>query len=191
MKLYGHEASGHAYKVALGLTLAQIPFEYQRVDIGKPCDTRPADFRAASKWCEVPCLFKDGQSHIQSGAILMMLSREYNVLGGVAKLNQAAEWINWEANRIGMCIPQLLGELNDGAREWLMTRYEIDKGRLDASLEDRKFLLGNDVSIADIAVYGYVSKTEKAGLNLTKNILNWRDNIGSLPHFQTADDLLA
>lgn len=191
MKLYGNVNSGHAYKVALALTLSQIDYEYETVDISVPCSERQPAFRSASRWCEVPCLVIDGEPLTQSAAILLMLAREHAALGGMAQIDRATEWLNWEANRIGMCIPQLLGDLNDGAREWLMDRYDIDTARMSASLGDQKFLLGDNISIADIAVYGYVSKVEKANLTLQSNILQWRERIEALPHFQTADELLS
>ncbi len=191
MKLYGNVKSGHAYKVALALTLSQIKYDYQAVDIYVPCQERPPEFRKASRWCEVPCLVKNGESYTQSAAILLMLAREHGVFGGMTQIDKATEWLNWEANRIGMCIPQLLGDLNDGAREWLLERYQTDSSRMSSTLGDQKFLLGEDISIADIAVYGYVSKAEQANLPLQENILQWRERIEALPHFQTADELLS
>ena len=197
MKLFGHEDSGHAYKVALTLALSEIPHDYERVDIWSERSTRPQAFLSASRWAEVPCLIcDDGTAMIQSGAILLMLAREYNALNSKEKLDQCAEWINWEANRIGMCIPQLIWarqnpeEVNDGAQSWLHNRLKIDQARLAEALTSQKFLTGDDVSVADICVYGYVSKAEQANIELDKRILNWRDHICDLPHFQNASKLL-
>ncbi len=133
MKLYGHENSGHAYIVALALSLADINHKYERVDITAPRQTRSESFLSASRWAEVPCLLITNQEvMVQSGAILLWIPRQFDVLGGRKNIDKCAEWINWEANRIGMCIPQLIQAqtepeaVNMGAQEWLRARYEID-----------------------------------------------------------------
>lgn len=196
LALFGHHDSGHAYKVALALRLGKIDYDYRWVDIDAPYAARPPEFLAASRWGEVPCLLIDDAAYTQSGAILIKLARDYGILGGAAALDAASEWIIWEANRIGMCVPQLIGDANGTgalapeARAWLRARYTIDAGRLDAALAERCFLLGQSPSIADMAVYGYVHCAPEIGLPVGDHIKSWLNRIRRLDGFQTAQQLL-
>lgn len=197
MKLYGHPDSGHAYKVALALRFSGIEYEYEFVDIWAPRETRPPEFLAASKWGEVPCLVIDGTAHIQSGAILLKLAREHNALFPRAHLDQLAEWIIWEANRIGMCVPQLIHALRvpkeapPPVQDWLKARYQIDIARLDAALEGAPFLLGEALSLADLCVFGYMSKAHLAKLDTPPNVRKWLHAIMAHERYMSAETLLA
>src|SRR5689334_10484617 len=57
---YGHPESGHSYKVALALSVLELPYEYRWVDVFAPREARSADFRAASEYGEIPVLVADG-----------------------------------------------------------------------------------------------------------------------------------
>jgi len=79
---YGHPESGHSYKVALALSMLEIPHEYRWVDVYAPRDQRAADFCAASPFGEIPILVVDGVPLAQSNAILLHLMRRTRRLGG-------------------------------------------------------------------------------------------------------------
>ncbi len=197
MKLYGNEQSGHAYKVALALTLSQTPYDYEWVDIDQPCETRPKEFQENSRWCEVPLLLIDDQALTQSGAILQYLAREHGLFGGMKNYQQASEWVIWEANRIGMCLPQLIQSqvtpeaFNQGTLDLLQGRLDIDEARLDLALGENNFLCGEELTIADIAVFGYVYKSVQYGRLFPDNIMSWIEKITKLDYFQTPEILLA
>lgn len=196
IQFYGHEKSRHAYKVALALQFGQIPHEYIHVDIEAEPHLRPQEFQNASRWNEVPCLIIHDEPLIQSGAILIRLVEEFEILGGTSTLSRANEWLFWEANRIGMCIPQIhahyqnLARLAPDALAWLIARYEIDHMRLTHALEQSPFLLGEEFSIADIAVFGYVHKVKDLPLPLSNAVTEWIDRMQNRPHFATPERLL-
>jgi glutathione S-transferase len=159
--LYGHPESGHTYKVALALELAGIPFEYRWVDVFKPREQRPADFQAASRHGEIPVLV-DGVPLVQSNAILLHLADKHRVLGGEspATVALAREWLFWEANRIGISLPNLRHYLRfddsappAGVLDWLRGRLQSDLQRLEKELSDSPWLLGAAPSVADIACF--------------------------------------
>ena len=68
--LYGNRLSGHSYKIRLALVLGKVAHQYRHVALSTPRAERPADFRAASRWDEVPALVVDGVAMVQSNAIL-------------------------------------------------------------------------------------------------------------------------
>lgn len=50
-----------------------------------------------------------GTPHVQSGAILLEIATRFHCLGGetLDGLRRGRALLMWEANRIGMCLPQL------------------------------------------------------------------------------------
>src|SRR5262245_29337354 len=158
--LYGHPESGHTYKVALTLELAGIAFEYRWVDVFVPREQRAADFQAASRHGEIPVLVDDGNPMVQSDAILLHLAAKHRTLGGEdpVRLGQAREWLFWEANRIGLSLPNLRHYLRfadarapTDVLDWLRARLQLDLHRLEKQFASAQYVTGFDLSIADIA----------------------------------------
>ena len=193
--LYGHADSGHACKVALALSLADLPHRRETVDIWAPAATRPPAFLAISPFAEVPVLVIDGQPLVQSASILIEIAARFGVLGGGddATMRQAREILFWEANRIGMCLPQLIearrvgGEgFPPGALDWLRMRHAADCARFDRLLGDRAFLLGAAPTIADCAVMGYAQWHDKAGVAPSAAMAGWLGRMRALPGYRPA-----
>ncbi|MFK8183689.1 MAG: glutathione S-transferase family protein, partial [Phormidesmis sp.] len=160
MKLFGHPDSGHALKVKFFLNWLGIPHEYEYVDIFSDRTTRSVAFLSASKFAEVPTLLDGEGVYIQSNAILVYLADKYEVFKTPAARQKCLEWLVWEANKIGLCLPQLRADkklsgqypalkLSPGAYEWLFARYQHDVNVLDRELsDDRQFILGQEISPA-------------------------------------------
>ena len=192
--LYGHPASGHACKVALALSLAGLPYRTIWVDIWADPATRPAPFLAASPFAEVPLLMIDGIAHVQSGAILLEIAQRFRCLGGDTPdgLRRGREILMWEANRIGMCLPQLkeAQRVNGrgfppGAVEWLRMRYKADCGRFAALLGDAPFFHGAAPGIGDCAVWGYTQWLDAADVSPTIHMASWLERMRALPATRT------
>ena len=116
-KLFGHPDSGHAYKVRLFMTIAAIHHEYEYVDIWKPNDQRSAEFQSAARFGEVPVLVDEGHAHAQSNAILLHLAQPMQAWGSESpeRLDLCVQWLMWEANKIGLCLPQLRARAKFGS----------------------------------------------------------------------------
>ncbi len=184
--LYGHPDSGHACKVALALSLAGLPHRTVWVDIWADASTRPADFLAASPFAEVPLLPIDGVPHIQSGAILLEIAARFGCLGGEtpAGLRRGRELLMWEANRIGMCVPQLkeARRVNGdgfppGSLDWLRMRYNVYCKRFAVLLGDGPFFHGKAPGIGDCAIWGYTQWLSEAGVEATVTMQTWLDRM--------------
>jgi OsmC subfamily peroxiredoxin len=105
--LYGNRESGHCYKVKLALVLAELLHEYREVDLDVPFEQRRDDFRAVSRFGEVP-----GLRRRQPGAVTVrrdpaVRRRAQRQAGGELPLERLTEWLFWEANRIGFSVPNL------------------------------------------------------------------------------------
>lgn len=198
--LYGNRESGHSYKVRLALALTHTPHEYRPVDISLPRDERPVDFRRVSKFGEVPVLVDREQAYVQSDAILLHLAQRTMKLYGrdAVDHDQVREWLFWEANRIGLSVPNLrycrrwLPDTKPEIVDWLSRRALADLGRLNEEFSERKFLLGDFPTVADIACCGYLYWLDQAELdrNAWPAVSRWLDDIAALPGWKAPYDLM-
>jgi len=198
MKLYGHPDSGHAFKVKFFLQWAKVKHDYQMIDIFSAREDRPAEFLAASKHGEVPCLVDGDKNLIHSNAILIYLADRLGQLDDTDTHQQNLEWLVWEANKIGMCLPQLRADkkfedskLSQGAHDWLRARYDHDVNVINNELSDgRNFILGDKTNIADFALYGYLVHVNEAEVPVPKHVNNWLNNMRALDGWQHPYDML-
>ena len=195
--LYGSRESGHAYKVKLALSLLDVPHEYRDVDLRVTLGERRSDFRLVSPFGEVPVFVHGKLSLAQSNAILLHLVRETGRLGA-GDIDVVTQWLFWEANRIGLSVPNLRHALRfepDTPREavaWLRSRAVRDLERLHLQLADKPFILGAECSAVDVACCAYLFWPEQAELDLTlwPNVGRWLDRIRDLRGWQAPYDLL-
>jgi glutathione S-transferase len=94
----------------------------------------------------------------------------------------------WEANRIGMCLPQLKEAQRvmgygfpPGALDWLRLRYEADCKRFALFLGEGPFFHGSKPGIGDCAVWGYTQWLDKAGAAPTPVMTRWLERMRALP----------
>lgn len=192
--LFGHPDSGHACKVALALSLAGLKHRTVWVDIWADPETRPAEFLAASPLREVPLLQIDGTSYTQSGAILLMLATRFGVLGGddPASLQRGRELLMWEANRLGMCVPQLKENQRTKGEgfpacsiEWLEGRFAVDAKNFATLLGDAPYFHGDTPGFADCAIWGYGQWITEAGMTPNTAMSGWISRMRALPEMKT------
>ena len=198
--LYCHRESGHSYKVALALTLMNVPFEQRPVDLNLPRERRPEDFRRASMFGEVPALIdEDGLAVCQSNAILDHVARRYAKLDGAtpAARTRVREWLAWEANRIAMSLPHLrfsrrFTPAGEALETYWTHRMHADLDRLDRALGESAWLAGAAPTIADVSCAGYLFWADQADVDLDPwpAVVAWLERIRSLPRWQAPYDLL-
>lgn len=203
MKLYGHPESGHSYKVKLMLELAEIPYDYEIVDILVDREARPEPFRSLSKphYSEVPLLQDGDHVMAQSNAILWHLSSRFQVFGGqdLGESTRIHEWLFWEANKIGLSLPHLRlarnyfpEEFSAEAVEWLQSRYNNDSDRLERELSDgRSYLLGQRMTVADLSICSYLFWANQAQVAVPPFTRKWLARIASEPRWQSPYRMLS
>jgi glutathione S-transferase len=126
------------------------------------------------------------------------LARRTRRLSGDGDLDAVAQWLFWEANRIGFSVPNLRHALTfakdvpHAVVAWLRGRALADLATLDRQLAARPFLLGGDITVADIACCAYLFWSEQAQLNLAEwtNVGEWLGRIRALPVWQAPYDLV-
>jgi glutathione S-transferase len=191
LTLFGNRESGHSYKVSLMLALSGLAHDYHEIDLDLPRPARPEPFRSLAKYGEVPLLLHAGQPYVQSNAILLHLAAHTGAMGGESdqRLDRAREWLFWEANRIGFSLANLrycykftaTGAATDGA-QFLRARFDADALRLEAELADgRAFILGDQPSVADVSLCGYLYFADQAQVVLPAGVQAWLARISALP----------
>jgi glutathione S-transferase len=203
--LHGSPHSLPTYRIALMLRLCRTDFTFRYVSFQRGMHLTP-EFRALSRWGQVPVLEHDGRVFVQSAAILEYLAETLSQFGAasVEDRQHLREWLFWDADRL---MPPLYawysGEL--GRRGLLPVSFdpvlvaEFDrKGSaalniLDAHLSGHRFLVGDGATIADICGYGGVAYARLSGKNLAAwpNVATWAERIEALPGFAKPFDLLA
>lgn len=193
--LYGHYDSGHVYKVALCLRLLGLDYRYEHVDIWIDKSARQSDFLNSSRNAEVPCLVLDSRPLIQSNVILQALARKYRRFGGESeeRLLTALDWQFWEANRLGMCLPQLRyarlfapQEFTSDSLAFLHHRFNEDIAVLSRHFADgRQFVLDDNPSIADFSLCGYLYWAQETAVEIPKSVADWLDRISAIKGWQS------
>lgn len=133
--LYGNRDSGHSNKVRLALVFGQVEHHYVHVSLSVPHEQRPEPFRSLAGFNEVPLLVWGTESFVQSNAILCLLAERLQRMGGESpqRMVRVREWLFWEANRLGLSLPNVRfarhfapQEYPGGTQEWLLARYQRD-----------------------------------------------------------------
>jgi glutathione S-transferase len=202
--LHGSPHSLPTYRVALMLRLCGVGFRFRYVSFQRRMQLTP-EFRALSRWGQVPVLEHDGRVLVQSAAILEYLSETFDRFGGDGTARQdIREWLFWDADRL---YPPLYGwygvdlgrrkllplSFDDAIVAWWEALGEAALGVLDAHLAARPFLVGADPTIADIASYADVAFVKLSGRDLMQwpKVAAWAGRIEALSDFAAPFDLLA
>ena len=198
--LYANPASGFSYKPALAMGLMQLPYELRVVDLKRPRAERSAQFREVATFGEVPVLLVDGLAIAQSNVILEYLARRESRLheGDESQRIRVREWLSWEANRIGLNLAHARASRTSGGYDpavqaWYDTRTRADLDHLDGVLASRKFLLGDLVTIADVACAGYLYWADQADIDIARwpNVEAWLTRIAALPGYKSPEAVFA
>ena len=193
MRLYDYAASGNCFKVRLMLGLLGRPYERVAVDIFAG-DTLTDAFAALNPLRETPVLELDsGERLTQSAAILWYLGEGAPLLPDTP-LDRArvAQWLSFEQERImgGLGGPRfrlLTGRAEPGDPA-VEARLAIGRDALSvlaAHLAGRAYVVGDAPTIADIALFAYISVAGDAGVELSRwpAVVTWLDRIRRLPGF--------
>src|SRR5947209_9872443 len=99
--LHGSPHSLPTYRVALMLRLCDIGFAFRYVSFQRGMQLS-SEFRALSRWGQVPVLEHDQRVLVQSAAILEYLSEVLGRFGpgNISARQDIREWLFWDADRL-------------------------------------------------------------------------------------------
>ena len=195
VQLYCFGESGNAYKCALALTLTGVPWEPIFVDFFKG-EARSEAFRKINVMGEVPVLVDGDETLSQSGLILQHIARKTGQLGGTSE-TEAKEiwrWILWDNHKLSTQVGTCRFLMNflppekrpEGVVPFLQGRLKAAYQVLEAHLQDRDWIVGQGVTIADLSCCSYLYYPEPFGFTRADwpAIDRWLDRIAALPGWQ-------
>ncbi|WP_341675923.1 glutathione S-transferase [Niveibacterium sp. SC-1] len=192
IKLYAAPISGHSHRARLMLSLLDLPFEEIPVDL-KTREQKSPGFLALNIFGQIPVLDDNGVVISDSNAILIYLAMRYDETRRWLPTDAvaAAEIQRWLSAAAGLlAFGPAAARLNRllGAP---CTRSEVEQRAaslftaMDQILGRQRFLAGEAVTIADIALYTYTAVADEGGLSLDPYpaIRPWLTRIEALPRF--------
>lgn len=190
MKVYGDIQSGNCYKIKLLLSFLEIEHEWIHIDVLK-AETHTPEFLKMSPNAKIPVLeLESGQLLAESNAILGYLAETtYFVPSDRYKKAKMYEWMFFEQYSHEPCIAVArFIQKYQGMPEARLEEYQKlqPKGHkvlkiLEQSLDGHHYLLGEEISLADISLYAYTHVADEGGfdLNLYPNIRHWCQRIAN------------
>lgn len=199
--LHGIWLSGPTYKVALFLSLAGEPFDFELVDLRAGAHKAPG-YVAKQRYGQVPLLEdrSNGRGLCQAASILEYLADVTGKLGG-ATLDErlaAREWMYWDYDRLAVPLYRRRGvklgfrQAHEALVETWTVEGEAALGTLDAHLKGRAFVVGEGPTMADVDLYGSAAYAEAGGFDLAARpaIRDWMARVEALPGFGAPQDLI-
>ena len=191
---YWTTPNGH--KVTLFLEEAGLPYRLHPINIGKGEQFAP-DFLAIAPNNRIPAIVDTDPagsgapvSLFESGAILLYLAEKTGCflptdLGGRAEVLQ---WLFWQMAGLGPMAGQNHHFRNYAPEQvpYAIDRYVKETNRLygvlDRRLADRRFVAGDDYTIADMASYPWIlPEAQGQDIDDFPNLKRWRDEIAARP----------
>lgn len=198
LTLYDFLFSGNGYRVRLALFELAIPFAYRPVDILKG-ETREPWFLAKNPAGQIPVLeLPDGTCISESTAILWYLAEGTHLLPADRLLKtRVLQWLCFEQTNVDGVISR--ARFRRRFPDAVATRpEEFDVWHregtrtlsvLDEHLRARSFVVGDALSIADLALYSYIHRADEGGFELSSfnNLRRWFARIEERPRHVTID----
>jgi len=200
-RLYCFGESGNAYKAALTLTLAGIDWEPVFVDFFNG-ETRTPEFRKLNEMGEVPVLVDGDRILTQSGVIQFDAVDRTGKLGGTTPAERAEvlRWILWDNHKMSSQAGTVRFLMNflppekrpEAVIPFLQARLTAALKVLEGHLATRDWMVGDGVTIADIACCSYLYYPEPFGFTRADwpAIDRWLDRIAALPGWQHPYDMM-
>ncbi|HEV7308112.1 glutathione S-transferase [Ensifer sp.] len=191
MKLYRHPLSGHSHRAQLFLSLLGVPHDLVDVDLKARAHKEP-DFLALNPFGQVPVLDDDGIVVSDSNAILVYLAKKLGRIDWLpedaASAARVQKWLSVAAGDIafGPAAARLVTVFGANLHaEDAIARAHRVLAQIDAALADHDFLLSARPTIADVALYSYVSAAPEGNVDLSgyDRVRAWLARIERLPGF--------
>ncbi|NDW52997.1 glutathione S-transferase family protein [Aliiroseovarius sp. PrR006] len=201
IKLYCFGESGNAYKAALALELSGLEWEPVFVDFFKG-ETRSPEYREINPMGEVPVMVDGNVTLSQSGAIQDYVTSKSGKLGGrsAEERREILRWQFWDNHKMSSMAGTtrfLMNFLPEDKRPaeviaFNQARLKSAYKTLEAELSRRDWLVGDQITIADISCCGYLFYPEPFGFDRAEwpAIDAWLTRISETPGWKHPYDLM-
>lgn len=199
LQIYLDPCTINSRKVLAGLDLIGTKYDFHHIDFLKG-EQKSAEFTKINPFATVPAATDDDLTITESNAILMYAADQAGDDSAYPKdlkaRADANRWLLWEASvwfqtnyvyLVENVVKPLMGaETDQSALEKEEPKYNKAAGILDARLADRKFIMGEQPSIVDIAMASpmHLHDAQKIPLAQHKNISRWIKDVEQLEAWQ-------
>ncbi|MEM7595001.1 MAG: glutathione S-transferase family protein [Cyanobacteria bacterium P01_A01_bin.83] len=199
-KLYDFLPSGNSYKVRLLFSLLGISFERINVNILEG-ETQTPQFLSKNPNGKIPLLEIASDKFLaESNAILYYLSQGTQFFPSDKYAQaQIMQWLFFEqySHEPNIATSRYWISILEQPEKYqaqLQQKHQLGNAALEVMerhLSNKKFLVAQTYTIADIALYGYTHVAEEGGFNLQQfpNILSWLNRIAAHPNHILITDL--
>jgi glutathione S-transferase len=180
--IYGDARSGNCLKVKWTADALDIPYTWTEIDVVQG-ETRTDEFLAINPAGQVPLLVSaDGRRLAQSNAIITYLARGSHLIPeddfDHAKM---LEWMFWEqySHEPFIAVRRFqkayMNMSEDEIDPSLLAKGRRALGVMEMRLLSRDFMVGEQVSLADIALLAYSRVADEGGFDLDEflNVRGW------------------
>jgi GST-like protein len=199
-------ATPNGHKVHIMLEECGLPYKAVAVNIGEGDQFKP-EFLAISPNNKIPAIVDpdgpDGQpiSLFESGAILMYLAAKTGKFlpASIRGKYEVLQWLMFQMGGVG----PMLGQAHHfriyapEKIEYAINRYTNETRRLygvmNKQLGKKKYIAGNEYSIADIAIFPWLRAWKNQGIDWADypHLKGWFDEIAARPAVQRGVEVLA
>jgi len=182
--------SGNSYKAALMLEMCGCDWRPRFVDYFEG-ETRGDAFRAINEMGEAPVLEHNERRLSQSGVILTYLAERTGrfVWRSETERFETLRWLLYDNHKFTSYFATLrfmVGIQKSGenaATEFLRTRATTAFGIVDRHLATRPFMVGDEPTIADLSMAGYMYYPEETGIDrgAYPHLEAWTRRVAALP----------
>ena len=202
MKLYTFDGSPTSRIILL--FCAEERIEFEKIDINLMTGAHVSESYKSINPCALVPVLEDGDFRLtESSTILKYLADKFESkaypreLKGRAKVNELMDWLNTSLYRVlgyNFIYPQLYAhhrrepeEVNQGTIRWGRERTEQSLQLLDRHwLGNKRFLCGNELTLADYFGAPIVAQLDLIGANLARfeNVSRWMGEMRQLPSWE-------
>lgn len=182
LRLYGDSISGNCLKPRWTADLLSVPYEWVETSVMAGA-TRTPDFLALNPWGQVPlAILPDGRRLAQSNAIALHLAEGSHLIPADPYARaKMFEWLFWEqySHETTIAVRRFrVAFLKQNEKDLdpaLLTKGAAALDYMDKNLEGRRYLAGEGLSIADIALVAYTRWAPEGGFDLAPlaNVRDW------------------
>jgi glutathione S-transferase len=185
--------SGNAFKAAFLLSALKVEWKAEFVDFMNGV-TRTGDWRnSTNEMGEVPVLIDGSRRLTQSGVILTYLSEKHGKFGGKTEDEklEILRWILFDNHKLTSYFAtyrfmKAFGptQPDPAIMQWLRGRLDNAFSILDKHLSTQAFVVGNQPTIADFSICGYLFfPTEESGYEIQgrfDHVYSWLERLRNI-----------
>lgn len=191
MILYNIAISGNCHKVRLMLAFLGLEYQMHNLDLGASEQTSD-DYLRLNPFGQAPVIDDNGVVIRDSQAILVYLAKKYGEdrfwSNDPVELAQITSWLSTAANEmqngpVRLRVHHKLGRPIDVKHATDITTKLLKI--INGHLADKKWLVADKLSIADIAIYPYLALAHEGQIDISpyQNITEWLARFEALPDY--------